>query len=413
VTRRTTRFLAGTALAAGAFALPPPAPAQESVFNLPAFAVPEEGSTIRTRALGGAGSGLGGDVFSLANPAPLARFRRAGLYLSLIGQNVTVEGEDASGDFTDVTFPMAQIVIPGWRGSVFALGYFQFADFDTDLEATVEFDGDSLPVALESTGGVSVLSPAVSYSFDAATQAGVAADFYLGSREIVRVVNLQDVSPGALEASDSLSRDFGGVGFTIGVERAIGSRVRLSAAFRHRPTIESEVTRAPDEALEGVRSEFDLPDEVILGAAWQASPELVATAGYRRSSWSSFDPGAEDNVGFGDAIEVGGGIEYSSAVDRAMVLGPQAPLRLGFRWRQLPLEIDGEPVSEWVGSLGYGRTLGATGRSGVDVLVEYGRRGSLDEHGLEESFLRLGVGFRAFEQWRRDRPDSGRSSTIG
>ena len=389
-----------------ALALPVTAGAQESVFNLPAFAVPEEGATIRTRALGGAGSGVGGDVFSLANPAPIARFRRAGLYLSLIGQNVTVDGEDATGDFTDVMFPMAQIVIPAWEGSVFAVGYYQFVDFDTDLEATVEFEGDSLAVELESTGGVSVLSPAAAYSFDAATQVGVSVDFYLGSREIVRVVDLQDLSPGAIAASDSLTRNFGGMGFTVGVERAIGPRVRLSAAYRHRPRIESEVTRAPDDALEGVRSEFDLPSEVILGAAWQPWQGLVATAGYRRSPWSSFEPEGVENVGFGDAIEVGGGIEYSSAVERAMVLGPQAPLRLGYRWRRLPLEIDGEPVTEWVASAGYGRTLGAAGRSGVDVVVEYGQRGSLDAHGLEESFLRLGVGFRTFEQWRRDRPDN-------
>jgi long-subunit fatty acid transport protein len=376
------------------------------VFNLPAFAVPEEGSTIRSRALGGAGSGVAGDVFSLANPAPIARFRRAGLYLSLIGQNVTVDGEDATGDFTDVMFPMAQIVIPAWEGSAFGVGYYQFVDFDADLEATVEFEGDSLPVELESTGGVSVLSPSAAYSFGPATQVGVSADFYLGSREIVRVVDLQDLSPGALAASDSLSRDFGGIGFTVGVERAIGPRVRLSAAYRHRPTIESEVTQAPDDALERARSEFDLPGEVILGAAWQPTQGLVATAGFRRSSWSSFDPEGVENVGFGDAIEVGGGIEYSSAVERAMVLGPQAPLRLGYRWRRLPLEIEGEPVSEWVASLGYGRSLGAAGRSGVDVVVEYGQRGSLDDHGLEESFLRLGVGFRTFEQWRRDRPEN-------
>lgn len=395
-----------TAALLTALAIPIAARAQESVFNLPAFAVPEEGSTIRTRALGGAGSGVGGEVFSLANPAPIARFRRAGLYLSLIGQNVTVDGEEATGDFSDVMFPMAQIVIPAWEGIAFALGYYQFVDFDTDLEAIVDFEGDSLPVELESTGGVSVLSPAAAYSFGAGTQVGVAADFYLGSREIVRVVDLQDLSPGALAATDSLLRDFDGIGFTIGVEHAIGPRLRLSGAYRHRPTIESEIKRAPDDALEGARSEFDLPGEVILGAAWQPSQELVATAGYRRSSWSSFDPQGVENVGFGDAVEVGGGIEYSSAVERAMVLGPQAPLRLGYRWRRLPLEIDGEPVSEWVASLGYGRTLGATGRSGVDVVVEYGRRGSLDDHGLEETFLRLGVGFRTFEQWRRDRPDS-------
>ena len=393
-------------VAAVALALPAAARAQESVFNLPAFAVPEEGSTIRTRALGGAGTGVGGDVFSLANPASIGRFGRAGLYLSLLGQNVTVDGEDASGDFTDVMFPMAQIVVPAWTRSVFALGYYQFVDFDTELEATVEFEGDTLPVELESTGGVSVLAPAVAYSADAATQIGVSVDFYLGSREIVRVVDLRDLSPGSLEASDSLSRDFRGVGFTIGVERALGSRFRLSAAYRHRPTIESEITQAPDEDLEGRSSEFDLPGEVVLGASWQATRGLVATAGLRRASWSSFRPEGVENVGFGDELEVGGGIEYAPAATRAMLLGPQAPVRLGYRWRRLPLEIGAEPVTEWTASLGYGRTLGPAGRSGVDVVLEYGRRGSVKDHGLEESFLRFGVGFRTFEQWRRDRPDS-------
>jgi hypothetical protein len=393
-------------LATLALGLPGVARAQESVFNLPAFAVPEDGGTMRTRALGGAGSGVGGDVFSLANPAPIGRFRRAGLYLSLLGTDVTVDGEGASGDFNDVMFPMAQIVVPAWSGSVFALGYYQFADFDTDLEATIEFEGDTLPVELESTGGVSVLAPAVAYSFDAATQVGASLDFYLGSREIIRVVNLQNLSPGSLSASDSLSRDFRGVGFTVGIERALGSRLRLSAAYRYRPTVESEITRAPDEDLEGGSSDFELPSELIVGASWQATRWLVATAGLHGASWSSFQPEGLENVSFGDALEVGGGVEFTPAVSHALLLGPQAPLRLGYRWRRLPLEIDDEPVTEWTASLGYGRTLGPAGRSGVDVVLEYGRRGSLADHGLEESFLRLGVGFRTFEQWRRDRPDS-------
>jgi hypothetical protein len=399
-----SRFLLIAAL--GVLLVPTAAHSQESVFNLPAFAVPEEGWTVRTRAMGGAGSGLTGDVFSLASPAPLARFQRAGLYLSLLGQNVTVDGEDASGDFTDVMFPMAQIVVPAWGGSVVGLGYYQFVDFDTDLEATVEFEGDSLPVELESKGGVSVLAPAFAYSIDAATQVGVSLDFYLGSRDIVRVVDLQDISPGSLAASDSVSRDFRGAGLTVGVERAIGSRLRLSAAYRHRPTIESEITQAPAEDLEGTSSDFDLPGEWSVGASWQAARGLVAAAAFRHASWSSFRPEGVENVGFGDALEIGGGIEYAAVQPRAYLLGPQSPLRLGYRWRQFPLEIEGEAVTEWTASLGYGRTLGTTGRSGVDVVLEYGRRGSVETHGLEESFLRFGVGFRTFEQWRRDRPDS-------
>lgn len=380
--------------------------AQESVFNLPAFAVPEEGATIRMRALGGAGTGMAGDVFTLANPAPIGRFRRAGLYLSLLAQDATVDGEDESGDFGDVMFPLAQIVVPGWGRSAFALGFYQFVDFDTDLEALVEFEGDSLPVSLESTGGISVLAPAFAYSIDAATQVGASFDIYLGSREIVRVVDLEDLSPGSIPTSDSLTRDFSGAGFTVGVERSIGPRIRLSAAYRYRPTVESEIIRAPDNELEGLGSDFDLPGELMVGGAWLATRGVVVTAGARRSSWSSFEPEGLENVTYGDALEIGGGVEYAPVETRAFILGPQAPLRVGYRWRRLPLEIAGEPVTEWTASIGYGRSMGAAARSGVDVVVEYGHRGSLDDHGLEESFLRLGVGVRAFEQWRRDRPDS-------
>lgn len=398
---RRALLFAGLALTA-----PTLAGAQESVFNLPAFSVPEEGASIRMRALGGAGSGVAGDVFSLANPAPLGRFRRAGLYLSLLTQDTTVDGESASGDFNDVMFPLAQIVVPAWRGSVLGLGYYQFVDFDTDLESTVEFEGDSIPVRLQSTGGISVLAPAIAYAIDPATQVGVSFDFYVGSREIVRVVDLGELSPGALTASDSLTRDFSGAGLTIGIERAIGPRFRLSAAYRFRPTIESEIIQAQDDELEGFGSDFDLPGEVMVGAAWQAGRGLVATAGLRRSSWSSFEPEGLQNVSYGDALDIGGGIEYAPAERRAIVFGPQAPIRLGYRWRRLPLEIRDEAVTEWTASVGYGRAMGATARSGVDVVLEYGRRGSLADHGLEESFLRFGVGFRAFEQWRRDRPDN-------
>ena len=144
----------------------------------------------------------------------------------------------------------------------------------------------------------------------------------------------------------------------------------------------------------------------MVGAAWQAGRGLVATAGVRQSSWSSFEPEGLENVSYGDALEIGGGLEYAPTERRALVFGPQAPVRLGYRWRRLPLEIREEPVTEWTASLGYGRTMGSAARSGLDLVLEYGRRGSLDDHGLEESYLRFGVGFRAFEQWRRDRPDS-------
>ena len=226
------------AIALGLLA-PMAAIAQESVFNLPAFAVPEEGTSVRMRALGGAGSGLPGDVFSLANPAPLGRFRRAGLTVSLLAQETSVEGDDGSGDFSDVMFPLAQVVVPAWHNSVIALGYYQFVDFDTDLEATVEFQGESLPVQLESTGGVPVLAPAIAYALDPSTQLGASLDVYLGSREIVRVVDVGNVRTGAAglgaAAIADASSGLAGVGAGNGIITGVPG-MRASSAGSHSPT---------------------------------------------------------------------------------------------------------------------------------------------------------------------------------
>jgi hypothetical protein len=85
-----------------------------------------------------------------------------------------------------------------------------------------------------------------------------------------------------------------------------------------------------------------------------------------------------------------------------VIFGEETPLRLGLRWRRLPLRVDGEPVDEWVASAGYGRGFFA-GWSRIDLVLEAGRRGDVELHGVSERFMRLGVGLSAFEQWRRNR----------
>ncbi|MCK5439701.1 MAG: hypothetical protein KAI97_07140, partial [Gemmatimonadetes bacterium] len=86
---------------------------------------------------------------------------------------------------------------------------------------------------------------------------------------------------------------------------------------------------------------------------------------------------------------------------RRLLIGPGAPIRFGMRWRQLPITVDDQNVNEWAFSLGHSRQFGT--RSRVDLLFEYGRRGSLDDIGLTERYMRLGFGIGAFEQWRRRR----------
>jgi len=384
----------------GLLALAAPLAAQESVFNLPTLGVPATGESIRSRALGGGGLGLDGEPFSLEAPAQLARFGRAGFHLSAVGQKVTVENEDGSGELEDVAFPMGQVVFPAWRRTALAIGFYQFVDFDAAVRTEVLFEGDTLPAALTSEGGISVLAPAVGWAPDRSTAVGASVDVYLGSRRLVRELGTEELTPGAVVTSDSLTRDFRAVGFTVSAERQFAD-ARLAAAWHWRPTVDSEITDAP-AGLEGSSTEFDLPSELILGGATRVSRRIVASAALRWSDWGSFeDPAGSE---YGSSIELGGGIEIAPGSRWMRVFDPESPLRLGLRWRRLPLRVQGQPVTEWVASAGYGRGFLASW-SRVDVVVETGRRGDLGTHGLTERFVRLGIGVSAFEQWRRNAPN--------
>ena len=382
-------------------ALATPARAQESIFNLPGFGLPVTAETMRGRALGGAGLGLPGEAFSLDNPAQLARFSRAGLYLSLLGQRTRVEDARTEGNITDVVFPTAQIVLPAWGASSVGLDFTQYLDFDAALETSTVFEGDTVPLALQSEGGIAILSPSLAYGVNGRTAVGVSLDVYLGSRELLRTADFSGLEGGAVTTTDSLARDFRALGLTVGAERHVGP-VRIAASWHLRPTIESEVTAASGPDREGTAVEFDLPSELTLGVTAQIGADLVAAAALRRAAWGAADlPGLSAGT-LEDAIEIGGGMEYAPQDGLARVLGPETPLRLGYRWRRLPLVVEGEAVTEWTASAGIGRGFG--GRSRLDLVLETGRRGSVDSHGLSERFLRFGVGLSTFEQWRRDSP---------
>lgn len=388
------------ALAAAALlALPTAVRAQESVFNAGGFGIPSSGESVSARGTGGAEIGPEVEIFSLENPARMARFRRAGLYMSLLGQTTEVEAEDGTGEFEDVVFPAAQVVFPAWGRMAVGLGYAQVVDFDARLVSGVFFEGDSVEVTRESEGGLAVVTPGIGIAIGERTTVGATVDVYVGSREVIHTVRLPETSPGAIGTADTLGRRFRGLGLNLGVERALGSRGRVAVAWRIRPTIEGEVRRASTEAAVGTTSDFDLPSEFVADGAVKLGASVYAGAALRWAPWGGAGiPGVEPDR-LDDLLEVGGGLEWRPENRTALVLGPAAPLRIGARWRQLPLVTGGEPVTEWSASVGHGRSF--TGWSRVDAVLEFGRRGKIAENGLTERFVRVGVALAAFEQWVR------------
>ncbi len=409
--RRATLVLAAILLAATGLAAPRRAAAQESVFGTLGFGVPEDGLSMRSRGMGDAGSALPGIHFSFRNPAALAVFDRSGI--SLGGMLQTRRPQDSDGDSrqNDGEVPFAQLAFPVTRGFVLGGGYYRYLDFDGFVDTVTPFQGESLATRLRSDGGVSVLSPQLAYRVNRFVRLGAGVDFYTGSRELQRRVEV-DPSLG-VSTTDSLSYSFGGTGFTLGAQIAPTRSLILGVGYRSSVTLDGELEFGPGFDRDAADSDtasihdiaVDVPATLVGGVSYRFGRTLVVAGEVESASWGDFAIDDRDDPAYRDAMGFGLGVEYAFP-RRIWVLPEGSLVRVGARTRELPQRFGGNAVRERTASLGLGQVVGI-GATSLDLALELGKRGSLEENGLEETFMRFGVSLSAFEKWASRTPEGG------
>nr|MBA2564572.1 hypothetical protein [Gemmatimonadota bacterium] len=147
----------------------------------------------------------------------------------------------------------------------------------------------------------------------------------------------------------------------------------------------------------------DLPETFHGGASYRFDTRLTVGVEVELARWGDFEVDGRSVAGYDDASGGGGGVEYSFP-KRLGPLPEGTVLRAGARTRTLPQRFGGERVRESALTVGFGQIVGI-GASNLDVSFEAGKRGSLGDNGIEEPFVRLGIGLSAFEQWVAIAPD--------
>jgi hypothetical protein len=400
----TRRGVAAAALAWAALAADG-LPAQESVFGHLGFGVPEEGLSVRSRGMGNVTTALPRIHFTFRNPAALAAFDRTGISIGALLQTRSPEDELAESRQNSLEVPFLQLAFPIAAGVVLGGGYYRHLDFDGFVDTSTTFDGDTLPVRLETDGGISVLSPQLAVRLSRLLRLGGGLDVYTGSRERRRRIEFDPEV--AVPTADSTAHDFRGVGFSAGVHVEPVAGLLLGGAWRSGTTLTGELEVGDDDD-DGARPEIevDLPSSWSLGASYRFGPRVTVAAEADVARWSEFavdgveDPEGEDTRSLGAGVEV-------SLPRRLLLLPEDATVRAGARTRTLPRRFGGQEVRERAVSVGFGHVVGI-GASALDLSLEVGRRGSVSENGLAEGFVRLGISLAGFEQWASRGPGDRR-----
>jgi hypothetical protein len=362
--------------AAAGLAAAPPAAAQDSVFGI-------RGLGFLDRSVSGKSAALGGgfalfDAESALNPASLSAWRGTAGWAVAAGSNHSFDAGSGSSSLSATRFPVVGFASAVGPRVVVAVTASDYLDRNWSVQQTDTVSPRGTPVVAsdqtKSVGGVTDIRAALAYRLTGITL-GVGLHALTGSTETT--VNRTFPNDSAyLAFTQQLVTNYSGVGISFGALVSAAPRFVAGASVRFNGRLRASTA---DTA-----ASVPLPLEVNAGAYYQPVAGVLVTGTVGYAGWSTASDAlvAAGQARSRNVWSVGFGVEAAML----RIGGNLAPLRVGYRWRQLPFPIGGSPAIEGsplsehalAGGLGFDT---AGGRATVDLGIESGSRtaGALSE----------------------------------
>jgi len=184
---------------------------------------------------------------------------------------------------------------------------------------------------------------------------------------------------------------------------------KLGLGIVYRPGVTLNGERAGETASlrlnDKVETEVILPAEYNAGMEYQLSSRYIAGFDFIYQNWADNYKIDNNTSDFHTTFyQFGIGIERKPSTRLFINLAEQIAYRFGFYHGQLPYTREGNPVK--VNALSFGFSLPIQRfRSGIDLSMLAGRRGSISENGLQENFISFKITINASEIWFKNIDD--------
>jgi hypothetical protein len=354
------------------------AAAQGSVFGLRGLGWLGRGVSARSAGTEGALSLF--DPQMTANPAALGHWRSAAGWAVVAPTRRSFEGPSGSASLQTSRFPVfgfAAVIPTRTVVSVAISDYLDRTWTITRQDSTVlRGVTEKYTEAGRSIGGVSDMSLSAAYRLTPDLMVGVGFHHYLGSARLAAQKLFDNVV--YQQAAEASVTDFSGAGISVGV---LGTLQHLDVAFAARLNGSLHSTNTS-----GQSATTKLPNQLGLGLRYLPVPGvfLVGSAEYAGWGAANADLLAAARDGARNTWSLAAGAEVLSV----SLLGLRTPLRIGYRWRQLPFLSLGQGIDESAFGGGFGFSL-ARGRTSVDFSFEKGSRSTGAE---QETFSTIFAG---------------------
>ncbi len=342
----------------------------------------------RSTGMGGAGRAIvDGRNFSSANPALIASFERSAFSATYVAQRRSVSDFAGQSEaVADGDIGGLRLVLPLGRGTVLGVVLEPVSDVDASV---VDTSGSGLArgvVRFKGAGGAQALGLGLGF------RAG--QKFYVGGRLDLLVVGTINESwekvftdRRLLGSDDLVTRTYRGLQPHVG---AVFSRgfINLGVAVKPPVTITERTLRESRAVQIGLvpgqaetETDVDLPLIVGGGVALTRSDKWIAALDFEMARWSETTGRSKDT------IEIAAGILYRTGREDPIHRQRRHELTAGGFRRGLYFDTGtADQIVETGAS--FGVTIPFRGSGLFRWVLEGGRRGSTQQHGASETFLR-------------------------
>ena len=339
---------------------------------------------ISARAEGSGGAPADFDALSAINPAAIAGYGIASIFLQYSPEFRRVTAGDASATTTTARFPVFGAIIPAGSSWTVGFGASTFLDrsFETRSQRrdAIGDDLDSVDVTerLRVLGAINDVRLGLAWSTGSKLRVGAAAHLLTGRNRIT----LDQLYPDSLglnsnsqETTVSYSGFAGSVGVTFQPSRTIGFALSARKGGELRAV-------AGDTTL----ATANVPDRISAGVTYEGITGASFSARLSRELWSSLS-GLSSSLEAADSWDASVGAEVTGP----RIVRRVVTLRAGARRRSLPFNYDGAEVTETAFMAGFGAPL-TRNRASMDVALQRAIRSSSGD--IRERAFILSFGLR-------------------
>jgi hypothetical protein len=352
----------------------------------------------RGMALGNTALGLWDPYsFSLLNPANIAGREYSTLTLTSRWENNLYRVATGSSVYETVDLPNIQFTFDLPAGLAVGAGWQERQSWRFLYSEPLMDSGEEVGTAwVEGRGAVSAANLALAWAPSESLGLGLRVSGLVGSPAEVWRTEFDDDE--YADTEDRLVTEVAGLALAAGVNAKL-DQVTLGAYFEY-PLL-GDVTKVTESTFGEVsreRATFGFPINFGLGAGWTTGRYVTLVGDFRYELWSAFSVGGVE-LGYDDSLHVGLGVEVVPSRRYTDFFLWRMPWRLGGYYEALYDSPGGTGFAEFGVTVGTGVFFGEEDESAIDLAFQYARRGSLDEHGLEEEIFRIAVSLNGSDDW--------------